>query len=349
MENNTSWIMGCGTSISLWYDAWCGSPLHTELAYAAAIIDQKVSSIITDGRWDFSKFVSCIPIALKERILSCHIPFDLRPDSKVWMHSVTGEFFAKIAYDFKRPKGLHKAWWQWLWSKSIPPLKSCFVWKLLHNKVPTDEQWRWNDVWSLCNKYGAGQCKSVVGAAVIYVLNVIWLTRNKFRFHNAGMNFSAATSYIMDAVSLAGSASSTAKHLNVHDFIILKSFKVSIRPPKAPVIMEVIWKPPPRNWIKINCDGVSSSSPGLSACGGIVRNSDGMFLGAFASSVGISNSLMAELSGAMIAIEFAYENNWNFVWLETDSTMVVKAFKSPFVVPWTIRNRWVNCINIVAN
>ncbi|XP_058775252.1 uncharacterized protein LOC131649507 [Vicia villosa] len=142
MENNTSWLLGCGSKISLWYDAWCGSPLSNDLVDAAGIVDQIVRSIITDGKWDFSKVVSCIPTAIKERISGCHIPFDLRPDSKVWVHSASGEFSSKIAYEFKRPKGFLKEWWQWLWSKSIPPSKSCLVWKLLHNKVPMDEQWR---------------------------------------------------------------------------------------------------------------------------------------------------------------------------------------------------------------
>ncbi|XP_058763321.1 uncharacterized protein LOC131636708 [Vicia villosa] len=231
-------------------------PLNNEVVDAAVIVDQTVSSIITDAKWDFSKAVSCIPTVIKERIFGCHIPSDLRPDSRVWVHSANGEFSSKIAYEFKRPKGMLKEWWQWLWSKSITPSKSCFVWKLLHNKL-----WNWlglklnfsypilcwNDVWSLCNNFGAGQCKSVVGAVVIYVLNVTWLARNKIRFHNAKMNFSAATSYIMEVVSLAGSVSSVTKNSNMQDFIILKSFKVTIRPPKAPVIIEVIWKPPPRN------------------------------------------------------------------------------------------------------
>ncbi|XP_058759058.1 uncharacterized protein LOC131632300 [Vicia villosa] len=190
----------------------------------------------------------------------------------------------------------------------------------------------WNDVWSLCNKFGASQCKNVIEAAVIYVLNSIWLARNKIRFQSTKMNFSTATSYIMEAVSLAGSVALATKHLNMHEFTIINSFKVIMRPLKAPNNMEVIWKPPSRNWIKINCDGALSSTSGLSACGGIVRNSDEKFMGAFASYLGVSNSFMAKISGAMLSIEFACENNLNFIWLETDSLAMVKAFKSPFIM-----------------
>lgn len=74
-----------------------------------------------------------------------------------------------------------------------------------------------------------------------------------------------------------------------------------------------------------------------------------IFLGAFASFLGVSNSLIAELSGVISAIEFAYDKSWHNIWLETDSTTLVKTFNPPFKVFWKIRNRWINCINLVSN
>ncbi|XP_058776587.1 pentatricopeptide repeat-containing protein At1g63070, mitochondrial-like [Vicia villosa] len=159
---------------------------------------------------------------------------------------------------------------------------------------------------------------------------------------------SSSISYILDAVSLAGNCSSVSSYINMEDFMIIKSFDVSIRPPRAPNILEVFWKPPPNDWFKINCDGAATLS-GPSGCGGIARNSDGAFLGAFASYLDGANSLTAELYGAILAIEFAFARNWNNIWLETDSTAVVKAFNSPHKVPWQVRNRWLNCINIVTH
>lgn len=113
----------------------------------------------------------------------------------------------------------------------------------------------------------------------------------------------------MAIVSIARSFVTYASHLSIRDFVIPNSFKVIIRPPKAPNIIEVIWNPPPRNWIKLNCDGASISPSGNSTCGGIARDNDGGFLEAFASFLGVSNSLIAKLSNAMLAIEFAYEKS----------------------------------------
>lgn len=88
---------------------------------------------------------------------------------------------------------------------------------------------------------------------------------------------------------------------------------------------------------------------GPSACGGIARDSDGRFLGAFVHFLGVSNSLIFELSGAMLVIEFVYEKGWQKTWLKSDSITVVQAFNPPFKAPWKIRIRWVNCVNIIAN
>ncbi|XP_058773969.1 uncharacterized protein LOC131648172 [Vicia villosa] len=86
-----------------------------------------------------------------------------------------------------------------------------------------------------------------------------------------------------------------------------KCYKVIIRLSKAYNIIEVIWQPPPRNWIKLNCNGASISPSGILACGGIARDNDNSFLGTFASCLGVENSLITKLSGAILVIEFAYE------------------------------------------
>lgn len=61
-------------------------------------------------------------------------------------------------------------------------------------------------------------------------------------------------------------------------------------------------------------------------------------LGSFAVNI---DTLKAELIGAILAVEIAYQNYWGKLWLETDSKLVVAAFKSnPSVLPWQLRQRW---------
>lgn len=67
----------------------------------------------------------------------------------------------------------------------------------------------------------------------------------------------------------------------------------------------MIWKSPPRNWIKINYDDASLHTSGPSACGGIITNHKGNFLDAFTYFLGASNSFIVKLSDAISVIEFA--------------------------------------------
>lgn len=46
----------------------------------------------------------------------------------------------------------------------------------------------------------------------------------------------------------------------------------------------------------------------------------------------------------MFAIEFAFSKGWLNLWLECDSLLVVTAFKNVSLVPWKLRNRWMNCL-----
>jgi ribonuclease HI len=63
----------------------------------------------------------------------------------------------------------------------------------------------------------------------------------------------------------------------------------------------------------------------------------------FAEPLGIVSSYHAELNAAMTSIEIAYQTNWHNIWIETDSTLVVLAFKnSNIVIPWCVRNIWHN-------
>ncbi|XP_058775306.1 uncharacterized protein LOC131649564 [Vicia villosa] len=308
IEENFSWCLGDGATIMLWSDKWCGESLQLGMDDPSAIVDQPVRSLIVNGCWDFTKSVTPIPAHLHLRIRDYSIPSIPMPDAIVWPTSPNGDLSLKASFEFKRIKGIRKVWWRWIWSKSIPPSKSVLMWKLIHNKL-----WMWlgNNLnfrspvrdWStICDimvMKTSGQCRTTWIVAVIFTIDAIWKSQNKVRFQSINPNFSSSISGILSSVSIAGSGA-TASFINMQDFILLKNFGITIRPPKEPNIIEVIWTPPPTNWIKFNCDEAASSS--ISACGGIARNSEGGVLAAFAIRLDSSNSLIANLTGAMFAI-----------------------------------------------
>lgn len=67
------------------------------------------------------------------------IPAEEQPDSLQWKHDQSGELCLKEAYNFKHHQFQELHWAKTIWSVDIPPSKSMFIWRLMHNKVPTDE------------------------------------------------------------------------------------------------------------------------------------------------------------------------------------------------------------------
>jgi ribonuclease HI len=189
----------------------------------------------------------------------------------------------------------------------------------------------------------------VILSAVVNIFNVIWFCRNQCRFIDKSINIRSAINLIISGTSLSGNSSKLNAKSSIEEFLILKAFNVRFSNTPPHVIKEVLWQPPVFNWVKCNSDGASLGNPGPSSCGGLFRNSKGEFLGAFAYNLGISNSLSAELNGAMYAVELAHHYGWKSLWLETDSVLVVNAFKSSKIIPWHLKNRWDNCLLLISS
>ena len=170
-------------------------------------------------------------------------------------------------------------------------------------------------------------------SALINIFYTIWQSRNAARFNNKTHLWKSVISSIINGVSLSARNSKLLASSSMLEFTFLKAFNCKINPPKHNIIKEVIWHPPISNWIKCICDGAASGSTGLSSCGGMFRDNQGLFLGGFAEGLGIGNSLIAELSGVMRAIDIAQHRGYNKLWIETDSKLVVLAFKSTALVP----------------
>lgn len=60
-------------------------------------------------------------------------------DSLVRKHNTTGTLSLKEAFEFKRHHLPKLNWTKLIWSKDIPPPKSLLAWRLMHDKLPTDE------------------------------------------------------------------------------------------------------------------------------------------------------------------------------------------------------------------
>ncbi|KAI5413783.1 hypothetical protein KIW84_058070 [Lathyrus oleraceus] len=113
------------------------------------------------------------------------------------------------------------------------------------------------------------QAALVFKVAAIFLLNQIWMARNDIKYNNRRISIIDSINMINTQVKISGDNTSKNSFIFVEDFTTLKDFSVTIRPPKATNIKEVLWSPPNLEWTKCNCDGVFnvfSNTPVLVEC-----------------------------------------------------------------------------------
>lgn len=90
---------------------------------------------------------------------------------------------------------------------------------------------------------------------------------------------------------------------------------------EASRVVHVNWVAPPDGSFKLNTDG--SHSQGLSACGGLVRDSMGQFVRGFHCNLGATTSVSAELWGLVLGLRMARSLGILSLLVELDSKGVV--------------------------
>jgi len=176
---------------------------------------------------------------------------------------------------------------------------------------------------------GNSQVSDVFAAAIIHTVHTIWLARNAIRFSSSRINFHNTLEKISTLVTMSG-VHSTGNCV-VGDVALLNSLLIPPSYQRVRDIIPVIWQPPTITWVKADTDGSVIGSN--SSCGGIFRDHTGAFLGGFSSNLGLGTVFEAELTGLMLAIEYAASHSWSRLWLESDSTSAVLAFKNHSAIP----------------
>jgi len=392
-------MLGNGNVINFWTDRWCDAPLVEMLQIPDNLLNSLISKVkhfILEGRWTVPQNLQLMFPNLLNIVQKVTIPYREENDTRIWSPVDTDILNLKVAYVHCSPATNNVSWGKLIWNISISPFKSLLFWRLLHNKLPTDENlmlggmvipsccslcykkeentnhlffdcdyasniWRWmassiglfnNQIFSLqevlqiLNFQRSPQCKILVLSVVINSVNAIWYARNQKRFNYSNIHWRSPIAKIASEASLSGNTTRKSSSSSITDFVTLKAFNVTIHPPNTPSIKEVFWMPPFGDWIKCNSDGAVQGVPGLATCGGIFRNANAEHLGSYLLNIGPANAFQAELIGAMLAIELADKKKWNKLWLEIDSKLVVQAFQNPHMVPWKLRNGWINCLQV---
>ncbi|GAU15839.1 hypothetical protein TSUD_236550, partial [Trifolium subterraneum] len=359
-KQHSSWLIGNGGNINFWLDNWCGQPLVHSLNIPDWIhphLKSTVKAFVVNHQWSIPQALQLAFPNLYNIVQNITIPLGEVEDKTVWVLNELGDLSLKCAYDYKSSPSQPVHWGKLIWNISIPPSKSLFFWRVIHNKIPTDDNLitRGQHLPSICNlclKHSESSHHLMFECSFAYniwrwlsfTLSVPVISNEPSKVQQKNIHWKSSISSIIVDVAFTGNATLKTASTSMSDFSILKAFNIKVHPPKAPLVKEFLWHPPVFNWIKCNTDGASIGVPAMAACGGIFRNSRSDHLGSFAFNIGEGNAFLAELTGAMLAIEIAASKNWVYLWLESDSRLVVLAFSKPSMVPWRIRNRWMNAL-----
>ena len=71
---------------------------------------------------------------------------------------------------------------------------------------------------------------------------------------------------------------------------------------------QIGWSPPPQLWYKVNSHGSVMVDRGTAACGGIIRNHDSGFVGAWSANLGVCPNNSAKIWGAFWGLCFIKNN-----------------------------------------
>ena len=92
---------------------------------------------------------------------------------------------------------------------------------------------------------------------------------------------------------------------------------------KLGVLTQVKWKPPDLSWAKLNIDGASLGNLGIAGGRGLIRDSDGNWVGGFARAIGYTTSVQAELKALKDGLWLAIDLGIPCLAIEMDSLVAV--------------------------
>lgn len=352
IKNNSTWIVGDGKHINFWYDFWCDGSISQLLNIHDQLILQyldKVEQFVYNQRWNIPEDLHQLYPNLRSIVSKVTLANLSKSDALVWKHSAPGDLTLKDAYAFKKHVFPKILWAKHIWSKDIPPSKSLVVWRLMLNKLPTDDNLdsRGCQIPSVCS-----MCMNQVETSFHLFFDcpyaiVLWkwlsFTLNKpLQFNNiediwslCNKRMSSQSKVVINAIwyarnqfrfndkkiswrtSIANIISSTSLAENITNATAsscLQEFtfikKFNINiHPPKAPQIYEVIWQPPIHHW-VKGNTDGASNPQTVAVGGIFRDNEANFLLGFIENVGQENAYFAELSTAMRAIELSCQYNW---------------------------------------
>lgn len=337
------------------------------------------------GTWDWTKIDIAIHPNKRSEIAAKVILNDAEKTDKIgWGHSAENIFSTKSAYDLIRQENRNEESNEWhnIWKLRVPNRIRSFIWLVKHDRIMCNAERKKRGFTSdeRCIICGADKedvdhtlRKCPIAEAVWTNINIgdksgtsnpldfnNWLTRNvtgtgddqrsKKRKARCAITIWWIWKWRNDVIFNGTNRDVKDKVEWLHNQF--KEVEGALERNEGPTVRTRRedrrahpWTPPEANWIKINTDGCVSKQNHATS-GGVFRNSDAVFLGAFAGKNGMCTPLEAELWGMHTGLNQAWEKGYRRVELETDCAKAVKLVNDSEDYEGTARNLVELCRNL---
>ncbi|KAF5181494.1 Ribonuclease h domain [Thalictrum thalictroides] len=127
---------------------------------------------------------------------------------------------------------------------------------------------------------------------------------------------------------------------NEADKHILEKCGITATHRRTKSVQQCMWRPPDPGIIKISCDGATHGNPGQAGIGFVFRDDQCRLIRlVLMKGISIEDNYMADCRAVVDGVVEAINKDWFDLWVETDSTATVTAFRTN-QEPWRLYAKW---------
>ncbi|CAL1356638.1 unnamed protein product [Linum trigynum] len=365
MKSAAVWSIRNGKTTSFWHHPWLEHDLFLKdntLQDDPTTLDKSaVADWVDDnGEWDWIKLQDIFPPNILALIAGMEPPKDdLGEDKCIWGLERDGRFRLKSAYklDADQLDSTGEAFWKELWKWKGPSRTKHFLWLVMHDRLLTNKE---RVKRKLATDGNCNFCKDTEETTEHILRNYrktkgiwekfnakvtckdtslpfkTWMLRN-LKDDDHGVDFGLIVWHLwkqrneecLDGKSFVEKSLLCRIEAWFNIFkMALKNVERSFAPPTVRREELIGWKPPPDGWVQIQSDGSVLSPSGSAAAGGLIRDCLGRCSVAYACNLGVCSITVAELKGAAVGLQIAWDQGHRRVHLNLDSSTAVAIIKN---------------------
>ena len=140
LRNESRWLLGQHSNVRFWLDNWLGRPLIDMVDVQSSLvppIDAVMGDVTSDARWSLPSTLQQLYPDIASEI--DRVLFSTESDVMVRTCSLDGKVTCAGACASLIHAGNLVSCGEQIWAAFIPPSRSILTWKLLDDKLPTDQ------------------------------------------------------------------------------------------------------------------------------------------------------------------------------------------------------------------